>query len=232
MRDVTGLLKKLNYEFKDENLLEVALTHSSYINENKLNKNLSNERLEFLGDAVLGLVIAEYFFKNEKKSREGKLSKLRSEVVNERSLAIIAFEISLGKYINFGKGEFKNGGAKNESILADAMEAVIGAIYLDSNYKTVKNIILDIFSELIVNVEKKKNINDSKSRFQEIVQSEGNSHIKYILEKTEGPDNRKIFHSAVYVDDTFYGRGKGTTKKRSEQKAAESALVKIEGKNV
>ena len=226
-KEVNKLLEQLNYQFTDYNLLYTALTHSSFVNENTLDEINCNERLEFLGDAVLGLVIAEYFFNNDKKFKEGKLSKLRSEVVNEHSLALVANKLSLGQYIKFGRGELKNNGAENESILADALEALIGAVYLDSNYKTVHDIILNIFDGIINNVEKKKYITDNKSRFQEYIQREGLGSISYVLEKTEGPDNKKIFHSAVKVENKIYGRGTGTTKKKSEQEAAKNALISV-----
>lgn len=226
-KEVNKLLEQLNYQFTDYNLLYTALTHSSFVNENTLDEINCNERLEFLGDAVLGLVIAEYFFSDDMNYKEGKLSKLRSEVVNEHSLSIVANKLSLGKYIRFGKGELKNGGAENESILADALEALIGAIYLDSNYKIVRDIILDVFNETISNVENKKYITDNKSRFQEYIQRENLGNITYVLENTEGPDNKKIFHSAVKVENEVYGRGVGTTKKKSEQEAARNALISV-----
>ena len=146
--EVSELLNNLNYSIKDKKLLETALTHSSFINEHNNKEYTSNERLEYLGDAVLDLVIAEYFFNSNIALNEGELSKLRSEVVNEHSLAIIANDLSLGDFIKFGKGEIKSGGKNRESILADALEALIGAIYLDSDLETTRKIILNIFDKI------------------------------------------------------------------------------------
>lgn len=231
-KEVTELLRVLDYKFNNEDYLETSLTHSSFVNEHNLNKSISNERLEFLGDAVLDLVIAEYFFNSNVNLKEGKLSKLRSEVVNEHSLAIVANQLSLGQYIKFGKGELKSGGDKRESILADALEAVIGAIYLDSNLETVSDIILNIFTDVIYSVEKEKNFTDYKSRLQEKFQQMGKQTIEYVLEREEGPDNNKIFYSVVKINNEIYGSGHGKTKKKSEQIAAKHALVKLGEKDV
>lgn len=226
-KEVDELLKKLDYKFSNEEYLNIALTHSSFVNEHNLDKSLSNERLEFLGDAVLDLIIGEYFFKSDNSLKEGKLSKLRSEVVNEHSLSIVANDLSLGKWIRFGKGELKSGGDKRESILADALEALIGAIYLDSNLDKTRTIVLNKFKNILYSVENNKHFTDYKSRLQEILQQRGYDGVEYELEKEEGPDNNKVFYSNIKIDDEIIGSGNGTTKKKSEQMAAKNALLSL-----
>lgn len=231
-KEVIKLLEKLDYKFTNKKYLDVALTHSSFLNEHNLDKYLSNERLEFLGDAVLDLIIGEYFFLHDKTLKEGKLSKLRSEVVNEHSLSITANKLNLGKCIKFGKGELNSGGAKRESILADALEALIGAIYLDSDLETTKEIVLKIFIDILNSVENKKHFTDYKSRLQEKFQQQGYDSIEYRLEKEEGPDNNKVFYSNAIINNKIVGKGKGTTKKKSEQLAAKNALLNLGEKDV
>lgn len=215
------LQKNINYFFKDTSLLTKALTHSSYVNENGLKANDSNERLEFLGDAVLGLVIGEFYFKKYEDDNEGELSKLRSSTVNEHILSIVANKIRLGEALYFGRGEIKNGGKNRESILADALEAVIGAIFLDSSFETARNVILDLFKDLFRSVECIDR--DYKTKLQEVVQKDA-STIKYILIDEYGPDNNRTFHSSVLISGKLYGKGMGKTKKKSEQMAAFEAL--------
>lgn len=216
-----SLQKNINYFFKDTSLLTKALTHSSYVNENGLKANDSNERLEFLGDAVLGLVIGEFYFKKYEDDNEGELSKLRSSTVNEHILSIVANKIRLGEALYFGRGEIKNGGKNRESILADALEAVIGAIFLDSSFEVARKVILDLFKDLFRSVECIDM--DYKTKLQEVVQKDA-STIKYILIDEYGPDNNKTFHSSVLISGKLYGNGMGKTKKKSEQMAAFEAL--------
>lgn len=215
------LQKNINYFFKDTSLLTKALTHSSYVNENDLKANDSNERLEFLGDAVLGLVIGEFYFKKYEDDNEGELSKLRSSTVNEHILSIVANKIRLGEALYFGRGEIKNGGKNRESILADALEAVIGAIFLDSSFEVARKVILDLFNDLFRSVECIDR--DYKTKLQEVAQKDA-STIKYILIDEYGPDNNKTFHSSVLISGKLYGKGMGKTKKKSEQMAAFEAL--------
>lgn len=214
----------ISYEFKDESLLRTALTHSSYSNENKETCKFSNERLEFLGDAVLDLVIGEYFFK-EYKVREGKLSMMRAKVVKEASLAQIARKIRLGDHILLGNGEERNMGRSKNSILADSFEALIGAIYLDSSFEEVRNFILDLMDEEIKRAHETTYHVDYKSRLQEVCQMSHLS-IEYILEKTTGPLNSRVFFSKVVIDGKTYGKGEGNSIKKSEQMAAMDALSK------
>ena len=221
--NVKNLEKKLNYNFKNKELLEKALTHSSYVNENKMKQYDCNERLEFLGDAVLGLVIGEYFYKSFPKDNEGSLTKMRAESVNEKVLFFISKTLGLGDYIRFGKGERKNGGSKRESTSADALEALIGSIYLDADFDTAKKIVLNLFDDFLKEDAYKLFNIDFKTKFQEEVQKSGKKS-EYILVKEEGPDNDKIFFTELYLDDVLVGKGKGKTKKESQQEAARDAF--------
>lgn len=221
--NLKNLEKKLNYNFKDKGLLKTALTHSSYVNENKMKQYDSNERLEFLGDAILGLVIGEYFYKKFPHDLEGSLTKMRAESVNEKVLFFIAKGLGLGDYIRFGKGEEKNGGSKRESTSADALEALIGAVYLDSDFKVAKNIILSLFDEFLKEDGYKLFNIDFKTMLQEEVQKSGQKS-EYKLVKEEGPDNDKTFFTELYLDGILEGKGSGKTKKESQQEAAKVAL--------
>lgn len=217
------LEKKLNYTFKDIKLLKKALTHSSYVNENNMKSYESNERLEYLGDAVLGLVIGEYFYKNFPKDLEGSLTKMRAESVNEKVLFYISKKLSLGNAIEFGKGEIKNGGRTRESTSADALEALIGAIYLDSNFDNAKRIVLNLFQDFLEEDSYKLFNIDFKTKLQEEVQKSGKK-AEYKLVREEGPDNDKTFYTELFLDEVLVGRGKGKTKKESQQEAARDAF--------
>lgn len=217
------LEKKLNYTFKDIKLLKKALTHSSYVNENNMKSYESNERLEYLGDAVLGLVIGEYFYKNFPKDLEGSLTKMRAESVNEKVLFYISKKLSLGNAIEFGKGEIKNGGRMRESTSADALEALIGAIYLDSNFDNAKRIVLNLFQDFLEEDSYKLFNIDFKTKLQEEVQKSGKK-AEYKLVREEGPDNDKTFYTELFLDEVLVGRGKGKTKKESQQEAARYAF--------
>lgn len=221
--NLKNLEKKLNYNFKDKGLLETALTHSSFVNENKMKQYESNERLEFLGDAVLGLVIGEYFYKSFPRDLEGSLTKMRAESVNEKVLFFISKGLELGDFIRFGKGEKKNGGNKRESTSADALEALIGAIFLDSNFNNAKKIVLNLFDEFLKEDGYKLFNIDFKTMLQEEVQRSGQK-AEYKLVKEEGPDNDKTFFTELYLDEVLAGRGSGKTKKESQQEAAREAL--------
>ncbi|CDZ75064.1 ribonuclease III [Peptoniphilus sp. ING2-D1G] len=221
---IDELLKILSYEFNDISLLKVALTHSSYQNENKIEFN--NERLEFLGDAVLDLLIGEYFFKKFKEFNEGLLSKLRARVVNEDSLYEVALSINLGKYIQLGQGEFKNGGNRKSSILSNALEALIGAIYIDSSIDTTKQIIMRLFKNRLSEVVNEEYTFSFKSVMQEYAQKQEIS-IRYELYDAKGPDNDKMFYTNLIIGDEILGSGYGKSKKKSEQMAAYNALKKL-----
>lgn len=221
--NLKNLERKLNYDFKDKGLLETALTHSSYVNENKMKQYESNERLEFLGDAVLGLVIGEYFYKNFPRDLEGSLTKMRAESVNEKVLFFISKGLELGDFIRFGKGEKKNGGSKRESTSADALEALIGAFFLDSNFNNAKKIVLNLFDEFLKEDAYKLFNVDFKTMLQEEVQRSGQK-AEYKLVREEGPDNNKTFFTELYLDEVLAGKGSGKTKKESQQEAAREAL--------
>jgi len=221
-----NLEKNIGYVFNNKKLLKNALTHSSWANESK-NAGISNERLEFLGDSVLSIIISEYLYKNRSDLEEGYLSKYRSEIVCEPSLARCAREIELGKYLLMGKGEEMTGGRNRESILADAMEALIAAIYLDSNLETISNIVLRLFNEIIKEVLSGLIYRDYKTKLQEVTQKMGSGKINYKLTDEFGPDHNKMFVIEVYVGENMLGRGMGRSKKEAEQYAAMEALNKM-----
>jgi ribonuclease-3 len=220
--DLSVFEELIGYEFKDKELLKRALTHSSYANENKLPHD--NERLEFLGDSVLGFVTAEYLFEEFKNRPEGALTKLRAAVVCEKSLFKFAEKISLGDFIYMGKGEENSGGRNRPSIVSDAFEAVIAAMYLDGGIEVVKNYILSFISEA---VKREANFKDNKSLLQEIIQKNKGSTISYEEIGESGPDHEKVFNFVVKLNGEIVGEGSGRTKKEAEQAAAGDALVKI-----
>ena len=195
--------------------------HSSYTNERHLPKYRCNERLEFLGDAVLELVSSEFLFKGSPKMPEGELTKTRASMVCEPSLALCARDIGLGSYLLLGKGEEATGGRLRDSVTSDAMEALIGAIYLDGGFAGAKEF---IHRFVLTDLEDKKLFYDSKTILQEIVQAEKLGTIAYRLVKSEGPDHNKSFHTEVLIGNKVSGKGRGRTKKASEQQAAYEAI--------
>ncbi len=225
-RNLESLEKKTGYHFHDKNLLRHAMTHSSYINEKHLRKVDCNERLEFLGDAVLELVSSEYLFFGNPEMPEGQMTKQRASMVCEKALAFCARELELGEYLLLGKGEDATGGRKRESITSDAMEALIGAIYLDGGFANAKEFIL---RHILNDLEGKRLFYDSKTILQEIVQGKMEQTINYQLLKEEGPDHNKQFQVGVLIGDIQYGTGNGRTKKAAEQDAAYQAILKIKG---
>ncbi|MGI6731554.1 MAG: ribonuclease III [Anaerovoracaceae bacterium] len=225
--------QNLEYKFKNPHLLETALTHSSYINEGRkrttsgLNTELpnsDNERLEFLGDAIFDAIISEQLYNQLENVEEGKLSKLRAAIVCERSLAQCSRQLSLGKYLRLGKGEENTGGRDRDSILADAMEAVIAAVYLDGGWDQAQIFVIKYFSETIKNAIAGKLSRDYKTDIQEKLQSKGEANIKYIIEKEEGPDHNKVFFVNLSYNGKIIGSGSGKNKKEAEQNAAKEAL--------
>lgn len=225
--DLSELEKRINYSFKEKKLLIEALTHSSWAHEGKKNKIISNERLEFLGDSVLSLVISEYLYKNRKDLEEGSLSKYRAEIVCEPSLARCAREIGLGDFLRIGKGEELTGGRERDSILADAVEAVIAAVYLDGGLEVVRGVILNLFMNVIGEVLEGLIYRDYKTKLQEVVQSMEIGKIIYELLEEIGPDHNKTFITQVRIGDIALGKGYGKTKKEAEQAAAMEALIKL-----
>lgn len=227
--DYDNFQNVINYHFNDLNLLKNALTHSSYANEKKINKCKDNERLEFLGDAVLELTSSDYIYKNHEEMHEGNMTKLRASIVCEPTLAMCAREIGLDKYIMLGKGEELTGGRTRDSIISDALEAVIGSIYLDGGFANAKEFV----SSFVLNdLDNKKLFFDSKTILQEIVQANFKEVISYHLIGEEGPDHNKIFRVAVHIGEEEYGVGEGRTKKAAEQEAAYISILKLHEKNI
>ena len=218
------LEKKTGYTFRDFSLLKQAMMHSSYTNEKHLPKYRCNERLEFLGDAVLELVSSEYLFKESPHTPEGELTKTRASMVCEPSLALCARDIGLGDYLLLGKGEEATGGRERDSVTSDAMEALIGAVYLDGGFTSAKEFIRRF---ILTDLEDKKLFYDSKTILQEMVQAKKNGEITYHLVSEQGPDHNKSFEVEVQIKGTGYGRGIGRTKKSAEQQAAYQAILKL-----
>ena len=211
----------IGYQFKEEGLLTQALTHSSYANEKHMKKGSDNERLEFLGDAVLEIVSSEFLYHKYPQLPEGELTKLRASLVCEPTLAFCTEPLHLGDYLQLGKGEDMTGGRKRKSILSDALEAVIGAIYLDGGFASAKEFVLNF---ILNDIEHKQLFYDSKTILQEIVQENGTQPVEYILTKEEGPDHNKNFTVEARVNGKVMGQGSGHTKKAAEQAAAYQAI--------
>ncbi len=216
------LENKIKYHFSDPSILIHALTHSSYANEMRLEKEKNNERLEFLGDAVLELVTSEAVFKEYKNLSEGDLTKLRASIVCEQTLSTCARDLNIGEYLLLGKGEDISGGRKRDSILSDSLEAIIGAIYLDGGFTNAKEF---INSYILAGVKNKELFFDSKTILQEIIQNENHKQaLRYKLISEEGPDHNKTFRVAVCIGNNEIGYGTGRTKKAAEQEAANQAI--------
>ncbi len=219
--ELKELEKKIGYEFTEKRLLGQAVTHSSFSNEQKINKYKNYERLEFLGDAVLELLSSQFFFETYPDMSEGEMTRLRSSMVCEPALAFCARDLDLGKYILLGKGEEATGGRKRDSIISDVMEAVLGAIYLDGGLleadKFVRKFILS-------DLENKQLFYDSKTLLQEQVQKEGKT-LTYELVSESGPDHEKVFVVEAVIDGKTVGRGQGRNKKTAQQQAAYQVLI-------
>ena len=216
--------EKIGYEFKDKTYIQTALTHSSFANEHK--EFNYNERLEFLGDSVLGLVVSDYLFRARNDLPEGKLTRLRANVVCEESLSAVARKINLGDHLFLGKGEKASGGSNRDSILADATEAVIAAIYLDGGFDQAKDFILSNLRDTIAKNIDGNIFRDYKTILQEIIQG-NNGKISYKLVGESGPDHNKEFEMQVKCGQGTIGIGKGKNKKEAEKEAARDALVKM-----
>lgn len=223
-KDLKELEGKIGYKFDDFTLFTKAMIHSSYANEKHLPKYECNERLEFLGDAVLELVSSEFLFHNNPKLPEGELTKTRASMVCEPALAFCARDLDLGEYLLLGKGEDATGGRKRESVTSDAMEALIGAIYLDGGFANAKEF---IHKYILTDIEHKQLFYDSKTILQEIVQAGYNEELNYQLIREEGPDHDKRFVVEARIGVKSIGEGMGHTKKAAEQEAAYQALLKL-----
>ena len=215
--------QNIGYCFNDKSLLKLALMHSSF---NSLTKdvNTNNERLEFLGDAVLELMSSEFLFNEYKEKPEGELTRLRASLVCEPTLAQCARGIKIGEYLLLGKGEYITGGNDRDSIISDAMEAVIGAIYLDGGFDKAKDFVLKF---VLNDIENKQLFYDSKTILQEMVQKGGSDNVEYELTQSFGPDHDKTFEVAVKIGQNVLGHGRGKTKKRAEQMAAYEAILSL-----
>lgn len=220
---MTDLENKIGYHFKNKDLLSEALTHSSYANERKAQHIKYNERLEFLGDAVLSIVVSDYIFSHCPELPEGELTKLRASLVCEKSLFEFAKKIDLGSYLVLSKGERNNGGAERPSILSDAFEALIAAIYIDGGMEPAAKHILNFVIPSIKNSHKKK-VKDYKTTLQEIVQKNPGEKLEYVLIGESGPDHNKHFVVEVHLNSNVIGKGGGRSKKEAEQQAAREAL--------
>ena len=219
---------RIDHRFSNGALLDIALTHSSYTREHGLERKKCNERLEFLGDALFDAIVGEELFKRLPDTEEGMLTKYRAAVVCERSLASEARKLGVGELISLGRGEEITGGRDRESIIADAMEAVIGAVFLDGGYECAKRTVLGLFSDTIEDALSGKLHSDYKTEFQEIAQRHGNVKIAYTVDDQTGPDHSKTFYVTVSVNGEPKGSGIGKSRKEAEQRAAEDALSKGE----
>ena len=221
------LEERIGYSFRNKELILQALTHSSYANERKINKTGDYERIEFLGDAVLELLSSDFLYRTHPDMPEGVLTKTRASMVCEPSLAFCARDLELGEFIRLGKGEELTGGRSRESIIADVMEAVLGAIYLDGGIGEAKRFV-DRF--ILSDLEDKQLFSDSKSTLQELAQGQMKEEVSYRLLGESGPEHDKVFEVEVLLGDRVAGHGTGRTKKSAEQQAAYEALLGLRDK--
>ena len=222
---IKDLETAIGYRFRNIQLLQNALTHSSYANERWHNSLLSNERLEFLGDSILGMLVAEYLYRNFPDRPEGELTRMRADMVCEQTLAAAANKIGIGEHLMLGHGEERLGGRNRNSILADAMESVIAACFLDGGIQAALKVVQQ-FILVEVPVTKLHNV-DYKTQRQELVQQKKNQVLSYALVGESGPDHDKQFEVEVSLNGKVVGSGSGSSKKRAEQSAAASALEKL-----
>lgn len=221
------LEESLGYRFKNGKLLLDALTHKSYHHENPGETREHNERLEFLGDSVVGLVIAEKLFLNEAFFSEADMSKMKSYLVKESVLYQVASKLALGRYLLLGKGEETSGGRQKKSVLSDGLEALVGAVFLDSDYETARAIIVTLFRDEIPGVLQRKEGHDYKSELQEKCQGLFGTLPEYRIVKLEGEEHRRIFTAEVRINKELYGGGTGKSKKESQMAAAKEALERL-----
>ncbi len=219
-KDLTFLEEKIGYVFNDKKLIKTALSHSSYVNESNSNRSVDNERLEFLGDAVLELVMSEYIYKENPDWKEGKMTKKRAAMVCEESLFASAKVIDLGDYLFLGRGEEATGGRQKSSVLSDAFESLIAAIFLDGGIENAKSFIY----KYLINIYSEKCVSgDHKTILQEYVQARHMGKIIYELESEEGPDHNRVFTYSVYVGEKKLATGTGNSKKAAQRSAAATA---------
>ncbi len=225
--NISTLEKRINYVFKDKNTVLTAITHSSYANEKKARKLKYNERIEFLGDSVLGLTISEHLYKKYPELPEGELTVTRSKIVCESSLSRCATDIGLGELLLLGRGEELSGGRTKSSILSDAYESLIGAIYIDGGLEVAKEFIMKHMDDIIKSSMQGKLFYDYKTQLQEKIQQKGEQQITYTVVDEKGPDHNKIFITQIQINGLVCGQGSGRSKKESEQNAAKDALDKL-----
>ena len=227
MKDIADLEKRFGYVFKNRKLLTEALTHRSFYHENPDKSIAHNERLEFLGDSVLGFVIVEYLFSSDKEFTESVMAKIKSYLVKESILSEIADSISLGKYLKLGKGEEATGGRAKKSILADTIEALLGAVYLDGGYKKVKAVVLKLFRKEIDTLMDSTRFYDFKTELQEKTQLLFGVLPEYRVVKQEGEEHEKVFTIEVFIEGKKFGKGSGKSKKEAQTLAAREALSQL-----
>ena len=218
--------QRMELKFEDHLLLSRALTHRSYLNENN-DAIEDNERLEFLGDAVLDFLVADWLYNQYPEMPEGDLTRMRSALVSTDQLAEFAFDINLGDAMKLGKGERQNGGNKRPQLLCDTFEAVIGALYLDAGLIAVKDFIFPFLIDTAEDILANHKIEDPKSKFQEWAQAKGLETPKYITRKSTGPEHSKVFEVDVVIENKVYGNGKGSSKQVAAKHAAEMALERL-----
>jgi ribonuclease-3 len=226
-RKIKEFEESLALDFNDKTLIQRALTHKSYPNENRRLNLKDNERLEFLGDSVLSLSVSTYIFNKFSNLPEGELAKMRAVIVSASILAEAAKRIELGQFLFLGKGEEMTGGRERDSILADTMEAIFGALYLDQGFTAAADFILELLKVDIINVAEGNHIQDYKTILQEVIQENGNVRPEYEVVDEEGPDHNKTFIVAVKINEDSLGSGQGSSKKEAEQEAAKVALDKL-----
>lgn len=225
--ELVMLEKKLEYSFRDRDIIIQALVHSSFANEKGQKDIISYERLEFLGDAILQLIISEYLFTKYPDFPEGELTKFRSRIVCEATLVDCAKALDLGEYMYFGRGEELTGGRERASILADCFESVVAAIYLDGGMSSAQTFVLRIMETKIIDAVTGKIFIDYKTRLQEVIQAQKITQIRYVVLDEQGPDHSKTFQMNVIINDQVVGTGSGRSKKEAEQLAAKMALGRI-----
>ncbi|MBE6990808.1 MAG: ribonuclease III [Ruminococcaceae bacterium] len=224
------LEERLGYCFRDRQLLEAAMYHSSYANEHRGSGVHSNERMEFLGDAVLGLVTGEYLYREHPDAPEGDLTRIRAALVCEESLYEVAQSLGLGKYLKLGRGEESGGGRERPSILADAVESVFAAVYLDGGLEAARALIHRVLLDREQEEAVERRRRDCKTALQELVQQRANQELRYELVGASGPDHAKVFTCRVTLNGREFGRGEGRSKKEAEQAAAGAALAYLQAR--